>query len=151
GLDLPALGVDALELGHGLLEVAGHDLAAAHRRDLTEALLRQEVDGHDAETGGEDAVEGARAAAALDVAEHGGAHVARGALGELVRVAGARAAQARLLGRIGGPQLGVLAAPRYRALGDHGHREGDAALVPAIEAGDDAIDVVLDLGDEDDL
>src|SRR4051812_10500512 len=72
--------VDGLQLRRRLGERNADDLVPAERGHLPPLVLRDHVGGVDAEAGAEHAVEGCRRAAALDVAEDGGAGLVAGPL-----------------------------------------------------------------------
>src|SRR5512137_2773444 len=77
--DVVEIGVDGLGFGQRLLERDLDDPVAAQPDHEAELLVLDEVDGGDPVTGGQDAVEGRRRAAPLDVAEDGDPGIDRGA------------------------------------------------------------------------
>src|SRR5678815_2130703 len=116
--------VDELQLLRRLLDRPRHEVAVLDRGDVAELALGDHLDRLDAELGGELAVERARRAAALDVAEHGQADVVIGLGADRVGEALAGTAELLLPGRVAGHRDRELPAPGLRALGDDAHRVG---------------------------
>src|SRR6266481_5421812 len=143
-------GVDRLELGGRFLQRDADDLVPAQGGHLAELPARDHVRRVHAEAGGQDAVEGARSASALDVSQDGDARLVPGALLDHVGDLLADAAQAHV------PELVELLAHRalllsqLGALGDHHDREVlPLRPVPVADVVANLLDVDGPLGDED--
>ena len=132
-------GSTSLSFLTALLDRLGDELAVLERGDVAELALGDQLDGLDAEPGRELAIERARRAAALDVAEHGRARPrtrvrCADELGEPL----AAPPSFSCLRRIAGGHDRQRAALRLGALGDDDDRVADAAAVPAMERLDHA-------------
>jgi DNA-binding response OmpR family regulator len=144
-------GIDQLQLLDRLGDRLGDDPAVLEGGDVAEQAVGDQVDGLDPEPRAQLAVERARRAAALDVAEHGRADLVLGARGDRLGQRLAGAAQLVLLGDVALDLHRVVAALGPGALGDHDDRVRHAAAVALVEVLDDPLDVVLDLGDQADV
>ena len=118
---------------------------------MPQLLLVRGVDGRQAEAGGEHAVEGGRRAAALDVAEHGGAGLEARARLDLALEPLPDAAEARVpeLVRRRPRRTSIVPSFGSGALGHDDDREVAPARVPAADQPADLLDVERPLGDED--
>src|SRR5699024_1442814 len=138
---LVALGRNGLEGVGGLGQVDPDDLGALQGHHASERLLVHGLDGVNAQTGGEDTVEGAGGAAALHVAQDHRAGLLAGALLDLLGEGLADAAQTHVA-------EGVLLAGRQfhlPLLGVGALGDDDDRCVLGLEAALDVLDDLVDV------
>ena len=129
----------------------GHrdDLAATLRHHLPETTFHRQLRCLDAEPRGEDAVDRHRAAAALDMAEDGGAHLVPGVLLDLPGDAERDSAEPFPAGHCVLRLIDGIGALRRGALGDHDEGEQAAAPLAGAELGEHRLHAKRNLGDQD--
>jgi hypothetical protein len=152
GFDEEGVFADVVVVAGGFVEGDGGDDVVFIGYHLAEFLFEDELEGFYAEEGGQDAVEGNRCSAALDVAEDGFAYFGLAArvfqlFGELIGYA----AQTDVFGAFFAGGSGDASFFRFRAFGDDDIGKAPAFLITKVQALYELLDIVGDLGNETDL